>query len=95
MFILYIIITLGKSCNPLTSFACDNGICLPLSNKCDDYKECSDGSDELSCDQRHFTSCLDWWQAGYRVTGEYSIGKLFVKSDHCNNGLIDGWQVIE
>ncbi len=30
-------------------FACGDGSCQPLSNQCDQKKDCSDGSDELDC----------------------------------------------
>ena len=36
------------SCNE-TSFACDNGICIPMENKCDKNFDCEDKSDERDC----------------------------------------------
>ncbi|XP_014898006.1 kunitz-type protease inhibitor 1a [Poecilia latipinna] len=57
-------LTIGEQCGtPCTpdQFTCDNGCCLDRGLKCDETPQCSDGSDEKSCDdfQNKFRSLLD------------------------------------
>ena len=33
----------------MTQFTCGNGQCVPLSARCNNVNECSDGSDEQNC----------------------------------------------
>lgn len=30
-------------------FMCDNGVCIPMSLRCDNRRHCNDGSDEKNC----------------------------------------------
>ena len=47
--LMYIIITCNAGyCQP-HQFTCDNGKCIYDSNRCDDYNDCGDYSDEEGC----------------------------------------------
>ena len=37
-----------QRCQP-NQFQCKNGQCIDASYKCDDYDDCTDGSDEANC----------------------------------------------
>ncbi|XP_075232916.1 sortilin-related receptor-like [Lycorma delicatula] len=39
------------SCNSNFTFKCEDGTCIPLWWKCDDVKDCNDGSDEFGCEK--------------------------------------------
>jgi len=54
-----------SSCNQTTEFKCDDGLCIPADNICDDISDCMDGSDEnremcskRPCTEEQFT-CLE------------------------------------
>ena len=36
-------------CSGPHKFRCDSGLCLPISERCDGYNDCADGSDEKNC----------------------------------------------
>ena len=36
-------------CNPKTQFTCWNGQCISIGTKCDEERNCDDGSDEYQC----------------------------------------------
>ena len=40
---------LSFQCDPSTQFTCWNGVCIPLSKRCDENMDCQDDSDEHSC----------------------------------------------
>lgn len=58
------------------AFHCDIVRCIPIRLVCDQYKDCEDGNDEISCRQEDFISCEQWWEAGYRKSGPYIIGNI-------------------
>ena len=39
---------ISKGCTS-TQFNCANGQCVPVASRCNNIRECSDGSDELNC----------------------------------------------
>ncbi|KAF4529228.1 hypothetical protein B566_EDAN017202 [Ephemera danica] len=45
----YTVPTLQKKVCPRNEFYCDNGMCVPMSAKCDGINHCGDGSDEWGC----------------------------------------------
>jgi len=34
-------------------FNCDNGQCIPHTNKCNGFRDCNDNSDEKNCDKKN------------------------------------------
>ena len=38
-----------SACNFPAQFTCDSGHCIDINKRCDEVKECFDGSDEQSC----------------------------------------------
>ncbi|XP_022821614.1 uncharacterized protein LOC111353040 isoform X3 [Spodoptera litura] len=46
-------------CNNATSFRCPNGLCLPLTSRCNRLLDCPGGEDERSC------SCADYLRADF------------------------------
>ncbi|XP_053374337.1 uncharacterized protein LOC128546941 [Mercenaria mercenaria] len=61
-----------QTCSSPAVFNCDFVRCLPLRLVCDGYPDCEDRSDESSCEISDVISCKEWWEAGYRETGEYA-----------------------
>ena len=49
-------VTLSLSaCDGDTDFSCSDGTCVPIVNRCDLVKDCSDGSDEMDCGRISFS----------------------------------------
>lgn len=44
-------------CDTEIQFQCDGTICIDSSRKCDGQIDCSDGTDELNCDNVHEGLC--------------------------------------
>lgn len=60
------------SCDPSTQFACPNGECIPLAQRCDRRIDCYDGADESNC----------WVECPvYKCTGEE---KCFDYAEKCD-----------
>ena len=57
MFNLVSIIGLTKGCAE-TQFTCTNGQCVPNEARCNNIRECRDGSDEFSCGNNDFILLL-------------------------------------
>ena len=67
-------------CKEGEAFHCDIVKCIPLRLVCDKYRDCQDGSDEMSCKNPDFMSCEQWWEAGYRESRNYIISKSYFLS---------------
>lgn len=65
------------------AFHCDIALCIPKRLKCDNFQHCQDGTDETLCEAGDFNSCQDAWNAGFRQTGYYVIGKQIEKFKDC------------
>ena len=61
-------------CNEGTSFLCGIFSCIPKSLVCDGFADCPGAIDETNCQKP--TSCVEWWEAGYRESGVFQISKV-------------------
>ena len=59
-------------CKTKSAFRCGDGMCIKNNRVCDQYNDCADNADELSCDIPEFDSCADVWRKGYRQSGYYT-----------------------
>ena len=62
------------SCNANETFLCDDSTCILKSQVCDNHADCIDSTDEIGCDTTNMSSCSEFWEAGYRENGTYSLG---------------------
>ena len=63
-------------CNPGTSFNCGDNTCNPLAYRCDGRPDCQTEEDEKNCIKPN--TCQEWWNAGYRENGMYTIRKYII-----------------
>ncbi|XP_055611929.1 putative vitellogenin receptor [Uranotaenia lowii] len=76
-------VTVQASCAE-EEFQCDNGSCIPKAARCNDSKECSDGSDELGCD--YFLCRKPMWHRCKHDESCISASFLCDKHDDCPLG---------
>ena len=51
-FIIFVSLWTGyHTCNHDTHFECSDNICIPKFKRCDGYKDCATGHDEMNCEQ--------------------------------------------
>ncbi|XP_053389471.1 G-protein coupled receptor GRL101-like, partial [Mercenaria mercenaria] len=73
--------SITDTCQSDVAFHCDILRCIPKRLKCDNYVDCEDGSDEDFCRKEVYSSCREWWNAGYRRNGKYITEDITVQ---CN-----------
>lgn len=66
-------------------YQCDSGACIPKSGRCNDFKDCSDGSDETDCD---YFLCKKpmWYRCKHDNSTCISASFLCDKHDDCPLG---------
>ena len=55
------------------SFMCDFTKCIPKIFVCDGFADCTDSRDEIECLHVTPRTCGDWWAAGFRQSGTYTV----------------------
>ncbi|XP_053396296.1 uncharacterized protein LOC123555101 isoform X2 [Mercenaria mercenaria] len=73
------------------SFHCDNVRCIPRRLVCDRYVDCTDESDEMLCVNVTHYSCEEWWNAGYRKNGIYTLESTEVE---CNFDAVNKYGLV-
>ena len=53
-------------------FRCDDGKCISDRERCDTYRDCSDGADEINCGKLHTGKCIR------RFGGIYAYCRYFI-----------------
>ena len=51
-----------NDCAANSEFTCDDGDCVSLASRCDGYRSCSDGSDEIDRGMRIITSLASLYE---------------------------------
>ena len=64
-------------CNPRHQFTCWNSDCISLNKRCDERKDCEDGSDESDCSFINFHNVQ--YRKEFVPRKETSVSKLEVK----------------